>query len=71
MFIDKFYCCLSKKEAERYYITIQMIKEFTLKQISIDTIVQDIKVDSLELELNKLKNDNNATIKNNENNNIR
>ena len=53
MVIDKFYCCLSTKEQERFNITIQMIKEFCLKQISIDSIVHNIKVDNLENKLNK------------------
>ena len=35
----------------------QMISEFTLKQISIDTIINQSKVENFEITLNNLKND--------------
>ena len=57
MFMDKFECLLSTKEQERWNITLQMIKEFSLKQISLDSIVYDIKVEHLSNALDKLKKD--------------
>lgn len=57
IFIDKFYDCLSNKEKERYSLQIQIIKEVSLKQISIDTLVHNSKVDNLSKELDDLKND--------------
>lgn len=55
IFIDKFNSCLSKRERERWILPIQMIKEFTSKQITIDSFVQDIKIENLSNELNNLK----------------
>lgn len=55
MFIDKFFNCLSEKERFRYVNSIQMIKEYTSKQISIDTIILDSKIRNLDNELNGLK----------------
>lgn len=57
MFIDKFFDCLSEKEKERWKIHIQMIKEFTSKQITLDTIVLDNKINNLNNELDLLKQD--------------
>jgi len=55
-FIQYFECCLSKKEMERWKITIQMISEFTLKQISLDTCVNNSIRENLEVDLHNLKN---------------
>lgn len=55
MFIDKFECYLSKKEKERYMVQIQLIKEFSLKQISLDSFVEQEKANHLEKQLNTLK----------------
>lgn len=55
IFIDKFNSCLSKRERERWCLPIQMIKEFTSKQITIDTFVNNAKVKNLSKELKKLK----------------
>lgn len=57
MFIDKFHCYMSKKEKERWSTMIQMIKEFTSKQISIDSFVHNEKIKHLYNELNELKKD--------------
>jgi len=59
MFIDKFYDCLSNKEKERHILQLQMIKEFSLKQISIDSFVKDIVIENLTEQLNNIKNDKN------------
>ena len=59
LFIQKFYECLSDKEQIRYIDNCQLISEFSLKQISIDTIVNQSKVENFEITLNNLKNDKN------------
>ena len=59
MFIDKFYDCLSKKEKERWKLQYQIISEFSLKQISLDSFVSKDKIIKLDNELNNLKKDNN------------
>lgn len=58
-FINKFYECLSNKERERYKLQVQIIKDITLKQISIDSLLSNHVIDKLDIELNELKNDNN------------
>lgn len=55
MFIDRFFRCLSKREQERYSLQIQMIREYTLKQISIDSFVKDIVIENLIDDLNNIK----------------
>lgn len=55
MFIDKFNICLSKREKERFSLKIQLIQEFTLQQISLDSFVKDSKIEILESELTKIK----------------
>ena len=55
MFLDKFYGCLSEKEIERNRNNLQIISELTLKQISLDTVVNNIKYKNLEIQLNNLK----------------
>lgn len=59
IFIDKFYSCLSDKEKERHRLQLQTIKEFSLKQISIDSFVKDIVVENLTEQLNNIKDDDN------------
>jgi len=59
LFIQKFQECLSNKEKIRYMDNCQIISEFSLKQISIDTIVNQSKVENFEITLNNLKNDKN------------
>ena len=59
MFMDKFQYHLSSKEKERWSLSIQMIREFTLKQISIDSFVRESIIDNLDNELNNLKDDSN------------
>ena len=61
IFIDKFNTCLSKRERERWCLSIQMIKEFTSKQITIDTFVNNAKVKILSKELEKIKEVDNNT----------
>lgn len=58
-FINKFYECLSNKERERYKLQVQIIKDITLKQISIDSLLSNHVIDKLDNELNELKNDDN------------
>ena len=58
-FINKFYECLSNKERERYKLQVQIIKDITLKQISIDSLLSNHVIDKLDNELIDLKNDNN------------
>lgn len=55
MFCDKMYQCLSTKERERWKLKYQMISEFTLKQLSIDSINNTLKINSFEKELNEVK----------------
>ena len=55
MFIDKFHFYLSKKQKEQFSLKIQLIKEFTCKQISLDTFVHNSKIEILESELTKIK----------------
>lgn len=56
MFMDKFYACLSTKQQKRWSIEIEMIREFTSKQLTIDETVLIIKTKNLEKELNNIKN---------------
>ena len=58
LFIQEFYNCLSEKEQIRYITDCQIINEFSLKQISIDSIINQSKVKNFEIELNNLKDDN-------------
>jgi len=55
MFMDKFEKYLSKREKERFTLQIQMIREFTSKQITIDSFVLKEKTNQLENKLNELK----------------
>ena len=55
MFLDNFTGCLSAKEIERNRNNLQIISELTLKQISLDTIVDNHKYINLEKQLNNLK----------------
>ena len=55
MIIDNFTNCLSLKEYYKNEHLLQIITELTLKQITIDSVVNNIKTNNLETELNKLK----------------
>jgi len=55
LFIDKFTNCLSKNEQKRWNISIQMISEITLKQITIDSFIFKENKKKLAKELAKLK----------------
>ena len=55
IFIDKFQDCLSNVQKERFSLQIQIIKEFSLKQISLDCFVHNEKIKLLDNELNNLK----------------
>jgi len=55
VFMDKFDSCLSPTENNRYYITINIIKEFSSKQIALNSFINQSKVKVLETELNNLK----------------
>ena len=57
MFMDKFSMNLSEKELERYKLDLQLISEITSKQITIDSIVSNAKIENLENELNNIKMD--------------
>lgn len=57
MFVDKFECYLSKTEKARYRITLQLIREFTSKQISLDSFVSQQITENLETQLNNIKNE--------------
>lgn len=55
MFLDGFYGCLSMKEIERNRNNLQIISELTLKQITLDSVVNNVKYENLENQLNNLK----------------
>ncbi len=55
MFIDKFHFYLSKKQKEQFSLKIQLIREFTCQQLSLESFVHNSKVEILENELNNLK----------------
>ena len=57
IFIDKFYDCLSKKEKERWKLQYQIISEISLKQISLNTFIQEVIAENLSNELNKIQKD--------------
>lgn len=54
LFMVKFKKCLSRSEVERWNLTLQMIMEFTSKQLSIDEITNDIITTELDIALNEL-----------------
>jgi len=54
--MDKFGMCLSKSERDRYWLSLEMIKEFTSKQISLTTFSENAKAENLKTELERLKN---------------
>jgi len=56
MFIQIFNQCITMKERDRYWIAIQMINEFSLKQISLDDFVNKEKLKILENNLEQIKN---------------
>jgi hypothetical protein len=55
MFIQEFSNCLSDKERNRVSIQLQTISQLSLRQITIDTFVDNTKTDNLENDLKKLK----------------
>jgi len=55
IFIDEFYRCLSKVEQIRCLLQYKIISELSLKQISIDSFIQNSKIDKLENDLNNIK----------------
>ena len=55
MFMDKFEKCLSNRERIRWQTQIQIIREFSLIQITLDTFVKDTIAENLTNELNNLK----------------
>jgi len=57
LFIQEFRNCLSKRELHSFnnLVLLQAINELTLKQISIDTTISNIKIKSLDNELNNIK----------------
>jgi len=55
MFIQEFSECLSDIERERVSIELKMITQFSLKQITIDGFIDDIKTKQLDDNLKKLK----------------
>ena len=55
MFMDKFKSCLSEKETERHKLELQVVNELTSKQITIDSIVHNAKVEHYENQLNGIK----------------
>lgn len=54
LFMVKFKKCLSRNEIERWNITLQMIMEFTSKQLTIDEITNDIITAELDSNLKEL-----------------
>lgn len=58
MIIDNFTNCLSLKEFYKNEHLLKVITELALKQITIDSVVNNIKTNNLETELNKLKSEN-------------
>ena len=62
MFVDKFEQCLSERERIRWLTQIQIIREFSLIQISLDIFVKDTITENLINELNNLKKDDNKDV---------
>lgn len=57
MIMDNFYGCLSNTEIKRNKNNLQIISELTLKQISLDIFVNNVKYENLEIQLIDLKKD--------------
>lgn len=57
LFIQEFANCLSKKEKERWITHIQLINEFSLKQITIDDYIHNSLIDNLDNDLKELMKD--------------
>lgn len=55
LFFDNFVKCLSKRERERWMISLQMITEFSSKQISLTEFVNQEITNDLVSEITKLK----------------
>ena len=64
MIIDNFKKCMRDDEIKINSLILQTISELSLQQISIDSFIQDVKVNNFEKKLNNLKerdnNDNNT-----------
>lgn len=57
LFIQEFTNCLSKKEKERWQTHIQLINEFSLKQITIDDYIHNSLIENLDKDLKELMKD--------------
>lgn len=55
MFIQEFSNCLSDVERNRVQTQLEMISQFSLKQITINGFIDNSKVESFDAELNELK----------------
>lgn len=55
LFMDKFKDCLSKNEVQRWGLSLQLISEITLRQITIDYFVAESNIKELDKDLTKLK----------------
>ena len=58
MFIQEFSNCLSDTERNRVSVQLQIINQLSLKQITIDGFINDIKTEVLEKDLKKIKENN-------------
>ena len=58
MFIQEFSNCLSDVERNRVSIQLQIISQLSLKQITIEGFIDNIKTDNLENDLKELKTNN-------------
>jgi len=56
MFIQEFSNCLSNDERNRVSIQLETISQLSLKQITIDTFIDNMKTKDLDNKLNNLKN---------------
>ena len=54
LFTNEFSKCLSNKEQNRWWLTLEMINEFTSKQLTIDESINKIKVNNLEADFKKI-----------------
>jgi len=58
MFIQEFSNCLSDTERNRVSIQLEMISQLSLKQITIDGFIADMKTEVLEKDLKQIKENN-------------
>ncbi len=54
LFMNKFSKCLSKRELDRWHLSLQMIMEFTSKQLTIDEISTNIVIAELDVKHKEL-----------------